>query len=160
MTIMLWHGMIMVIHIRHGMIMAWSSWNIVWYDCHVSPLSHDSYHDHAMVNMVIIITQYNGIWYQLFEKNLGKKSIFLPKKTWKTMIIPWSWYESWERGETWQSYHDHAKRLGGHAVIVTWSWSCFAMIMVRSWHDSHVFPTRASSNQINLHIINFQSVRK
>ena len=32
--------------------------------------------------------------------------------------------------------HDgHAKKHGRHAVIMAWSWPCFAMIMVWSWQD-------------------------
>ena len=55
------------------------------------------------------------------------------------MITPWSWYESWK---PWWSYHDHAmgrddhgKKHDRHAVIMAWSWTCFAMIMVWSWQD-------------------------
>ena len=41
------------------------------------------------------------------------------------------------------SHDDHAKKHGRHAVIMAWSWPCSAMIMARSWHGNHVFPTRA-----------------
>ena len=33
------------------------------------------------------------------------------------------------------NHDDHAKKHGRHAVIMAWSWPCFAMIMVWSWQD-------------------------
>ena len=40
------------------------------------------------------------------------------------------------------NHDDHAKKHGRYAVNMAWSWPCFAMIMARSCHGSHVFPTR------------------
>ena len=40
------------------------------------------------------------------------------------------------------NHDEHAKKHGRHAVIMAWSWPCFAMIIARSCHCSHIFPTR------------------
>ena len=39
------------------------------------------------------------------------------------------------------SHGDRAKKHSRHDVIKAWSKPCFAMIIVWSWHGSHVFPT-------------------
>ena len=48
------------------------------------------------------------------------------------LTMGWSFKKTWK---TWWSYHDHAMNHGRHAVIMAWSWPCFAMLRVWLWQD-------------------------
>ena len=91
-------------------------------------------------------------WYMAATiwENIDKQSILFQRKTWKTwwsyydhvwimqnmVIIPWSCRESWwPCQETWLPCRHHG-------MIVTMFRHDYGMIMARSWHGSHVFPTR------------------
>ena len=59
-----------------------------------------------------------------------------------TMIMAKSWRRCHDHGMNHGKHgthtlnHDHhGKKHGRHAVIMAWSWSCFAMIMAWSWQD-------------------------
>ena len=92
-----------------GMIM-------IWLPCF--PLSHDSYHDHGMI---IVFHVFFGRKMDFFPKFFSNSWYHIP--LYCVIIITmftmaWSWYESWERGETWQSYH--AIFHDDHAMIIPW----------------------------------------
>ena len=94
---------------------------------------------HIMVHIAATIWEHIDIQFIFFEKTM-KNTMILPWSwewiTENTVIIPWSCYESRRPcHETWFPCHHHS-------MIMTIFRHDHGMIMKRSCHDSHVFPTR------------------